>query len=230
MATLTVYPDTGNPGATTVDSYVGRSTDNESLATIIAGAGNTIDSDANALYTESSTGSSANTWSGLYRSFMHFDTSPLTADASISAAVFSGVKTNNSNTLGVPGSRTFHMVQSTVVSNNTMAETDKNNVGSVDFGSISYDDFIAGSGYKDIALNAAGIANISKTGVSKFATRSQYDLNGSFGDTWSSLKSFYIAWKSSSASGTTEDPMLTITYSLGGGGTPISNLLLLGVG
>lgn len=75
-----------------------------------------------------------------------------------------------------------------------------------------------GGGYNNFTLDANGIANVSLTGISKFWTRLNWDTDNSFGGTWSSNKSSYYNSYLADQTGTSNDPKLTITYTL-----PIAN-------
>jgi len=68
------------------------------------------------------------------------------------------------------------------------------------------------SGYKDFTLNSSGISNISKTGVSKFAVKSNIDVNNS-PPSWQYGMNAYVGFNTAETSGTASDPKLVITYT-----------------
>jgi hypothetical protein len=83
------------------------------------------------------------------------------------------------------------------------------------------------SAYNDFTFNATGIGNVSKTGFSKFGVRNpNYDVANT-PPTWSSGVTSHMQCYFSDEAGTTSDPKLVVTYSLGGSA---GSLLLLGIG
>jgi len=68
--------------------------------------------------------------------------------------------------------------------------------------------------YPDFALNAAGIANINKTGVSRFSTQLEWQINNSFTGTWASELGTYYAFYM--ADQTNTEPKLVVTYTVSG--------------
>src|SRR3990167_1656180 len=88
--TLTAFPDP-DPETTTVDGFVNRaSAGGESWATIIAGAGTSnIANGGNITFIYTQADSTTDEWTNNRRSIFLFDTSALTADATISAVVLS---------------------------------------------------------------------------------------------------------------------------------------------
>jgi len=217
MATLTVYPD-ANPESTTVDGNVSQAYSagtGQSWSTIRGLTdGNTVADDQainNLIQIKADTGS--NTYQTLTRSFFLFDTSPITAYAVVTAATLSLYGYNQDNALGA--SATVAIVSSSPASDTGLANADFDQVGSTDFATrVAYADFNIGS-YEDFALNAAGIANISGSGISKFGVREgAYDLDNTT-PPWVSASrvSINIYW--ADETGTTSDPKLVVTYRLG---------------
>lgn len=212
--TLTAYPDTGNPGETTVDGFISRySATGETFSTIVAGAGTSVyDTSMQVRLTEHATTSSR--YVRLHRAFCHYDTSSLTADSIISNVVLSLYLTKANSFASSP---LTHIIESTIISDNTLTTLDFVNTGSVDFGSIAYDD-LNSSVYNDFTLNESGIANVSKTGVSKFASKSSWDFTRT-GPAWEGGKEFRLTISPADNEGTDNDPKLTVTYTLPGGGS-----------
>ena len=56
-------------------------------------------------------------------------------------------------------------------------------LGTTNFGSIISDN-ITTNIYTDLALNNDGLNNISKTSISKFGLRTEWDRSGVFGGNW----------------------------------------------
>lgn len=213
--TLTAFPDTGNPGASSVDLTIYRDGVNEAWATIIAGTGTSATNVTDDVIFEIACSGTTNQFSRLTRFFCHFDTSSLGASASISAATLSLFGAYKDDTLGVTPNTNIY--SSTVTSNNTLASSDFGQVGSTAFATaISFASFST-SGYNDFALNASGISNISTTGVSKFSARNaNYDA-AAVAPTWSSGAGCYTGCNHADTAGTTSDPKLVVTYTVGGG-------------
>lgn len=212
--TLTVYPD-ANTETTSVDGYALRGGVDQTFTNIRAGAGTSAsDTGTNSddLFLVGST--TSNQYQTLVRAFYLFDTSSLTSPAEISSAVFSTYGTATNTKANVIGSPSFHLTSSTPASNTAIVAADYAQVGSTSFGSVAYASFGA-SQYNDITLNASGITNISKTGVSKFAGRLSWDmLNDTTGLSWVSASSSGFRMTMVDTAGTSQDPKLVVTYTL----------------
>lgn len=214
---LTAYPDAGT-GSTTVDGYVQRGTVDETFGTIRGGAGNgsgATDTGFNAPSLSAS--STTDQFSRLRRAIFTLDTSALTASASISAAVFSIKSATKNNGLGSPD---IDLVNSSPASDNTLANGDYSNVGTTVYASIAYASYTGDSAtYNDFTLSDT--SGVSKTGITRFATRLSWDTDNSFTGTWSATAETKMPAIFADTAGTSEDPKLVITYTLvtGSGGT-----------
>ena len=205
---LTVYPD-ADPETSTVDGYAERGVTSEDFSTIRNGAG-TVSSDLDtSLYSYLNGSATTNQFNQLRHVYILFDTSSL-SNGTISSSVFSGYYSNKINTLGSPD---LHLASSTPASNTALIGADFQNVGRTSFGSITYAAFTA-SQYNNITLNADGLANISKTGISKFSLQLSWDINNSFTGVWVSAESSFLAIISADTAGTSQDPKLVVQYSL----------------
>jgi hypothetical protein len=142
-----------------------------------------------------------------------FDTSLLTSSANISSAVFSVYGTDKANGLGSPD---YDVVASTPASNTTLAAADYGQLGTTVFASVAYASYDT-AGYNGFSLDTNGIANVSKTGVSKFGARLSWDTDGSFGGSWGSAQGTRFNSNTADATGTTNDPKLVVTYTIPGG-------------
>lgn len=215
MATLTVYPD-ANPETTSVDGKVGRGLVSESWATIRAGAGNDKDDSAgtSGLLVQIRPASATNMFAFLYRSILLFDTSALGAGVTISAATVSLYVASKSDTAGLAPSSDIYT--STPASNTALAISDFSQIGSTSqTGSAKpYASHTVGA-YNDFTLNAAGLGNVSTSGVSKFGWRfSTYDVDGT-SPTWTSgTPTSLVIASAADTAGTTNDPKLVVTYAL----------------
>lgn len=229
MSTLTVYPD-ANPESTSVDGYVSYQVvalSGVTWATIIAAADGHVTSDTEAIITRLlfiKSDSVTDRWTDLSRSFFLFDTSALGNGATITSATLSLFGTEKVDTGGITPN--INIYSSTPASNTALVLGDYDQVGSTAFSTaITFAGF-SEVAYNDFALNASGLANISKTGISKFSTRNgQYDA-ASVSPTWANTITMYMKCYGADQAGTTNDPKLLITYTQVGN----SSLQLLGVG
>lgn len=140
------------------------------------------------------------------RVFLPIDTSALPDGATISAAsLFAHMSCGAS-------SHQLGLVQATQASETAVVVADWDNVGATD-GATRVT--ISGTAYAtyEFVMNATGIGWINKTGWTKLAVRTEYDIddnytgvnnNGQNGFTWSE--------------NATDDPYIEITYTEGGGG------------
>lgn len=212
--TLPFYPDAA-PETTSVDGYIGRASVDETLATIVAGAGTVRaagGTDGNALQLTAS--ATTNRYSVLRRGFFLFDTSTLNDSAVISEATFGLVP--NSNSLNDYGGTPYAVLVSSNPASNTALEiTDFGNIGSTEFGKSALSNYTTG-GYRSITLNATGIENINLTGVSKFGLRLDWDINGALGvgASWGSGRIARLDTIFADTAGTSSDPKLEVTYTL----------------
>jgi len=213
--TLTVYPD---PHAETnsVDGWAMRDGVSESWATITAGAGTDHNDTTAGLDTMQIIERDNTNFAKNSRSIFLFDTSALTASATISACTMSlYASTTSSNDIG--GTFEYNIYTSTPASNTDLVNADYSQLGTtaqcdtvVSF--TTWD--AAGGSYVDFAFNATGLGNISKTGVSKFGLRnSNYDVAGSTPGGSGTFNGTYIRGNFAAAD-TSTDPKLVITYTL----------------
>ena len=169
-----------------------------------------VDGNAFVLAVEDSTGTNRY---GIARGFTPVDTSSLPDDATITTATFSLWHISKTNT----DNDSFDFivaVNSTQASTDSLDKTDYNDVGTTeysvrtDFGSITTAE------YTTHTFNATGRDAINLTGFTKIAWREGHDLLNSLiaGNKENELRTY-----TSSHSGTTEDPLFTITYTTPGG-------------
>jgi hypothetical protein len=211
--TLTQYPEsTGSRNP--VNGRLYRGGVNQLFSDIRIGAGTNAEPDVTngecALLRATST---SNQYQILLRSIFCFNTASLTSSAIISAATFSLCATGQAPVTN-EGTTTLDIVASSPSSTTDLATSDYGQLASTVFGSKTVAAWVSTDGtYNDITLDANGIANISKTSISKFGTRLGFDTIGS-GQSWVSLgdSTFYCYF--AAQSGTTKDPKLVVTYSL----------------
>jgi hypothetical protein len=181
FSTLTQHPYDATAG---IEGVVQRTGVTENWATIIAGAGNGTDTSTYPypLYIYSHTVSGQ--FIRLNRYIMTFDTSSIGDDDTISEATI-GWKGDGYKVDGLGITPNINVYGATPASNTALANSDYGQCGSTAFATaIAYADIA--SGYNNFTLNASGLANISKTGYSRFSFRNaNYDVAGS-APAWSS--------------------------------------------
>lgn len=217
--TLTAYPD-ANVETSTVDGSISRDGDGSGTGTNwttqyvgwdgTGGGGASSDSAATlgAAYAHKYTGEF-----GIGRGLMLFDTSSLTAGATISAAVLSlwpTLAAENADNVN----HFVNIFSSAPASNTAIAATDFDSVGSTKFAQ-DYDITGMGTGaYKDWTFVAAGISAISKTGISKFGTRGGRDINDDNPED-NNVSAYNVTVSTADHTGTSQDPKLVVTYTIG---------------
>jgi len=210
FATLTVYPDSGT-GATTVDGRVRRISVNETLSVIRSGVGtNALPSETDS-YMNMYASTTTNQFTQLDKYICLFDTSTLTSVAIISAGVLSLNGFGKTN--GLSGSPELDIVSSNPASNNTLVTGDYSTLGTTVFGSVTYASW-SSSAYNDFTLDATGRNNISKTAISKFGARFNWDTDNNFTGTWANSAGLELHFRNADTAGTTSDPKLVVTYTV----------------
>ncbi len=149
----------------------------------------------------------------IQRAFILFDTSSLTAAASISSATIS-IYITSKYTLSNDGYDTLHVDATTPTSNTAIQAGDYGNVATVSQSNTTADVTSLSTGaYTNFTLNSTGLGNISKTGISKYGIREGHDFflvppaSGSISG---------VQFSSADTSGTSQDPKLEVTYTAGG--------------
>ena len=138
-----------------------------------------------------------------------FNTQRIGPSGSVSSATYSLYWNANG---GVAFSQSLVMTTSSPASNTALVDADYAQVGTVEqaTGRIAQSSFT--SAYQDFTLNATGLGNISKTGITKFGARFSSDFDNS-APTWVSNaageSTFFTADNGSNK------PKLTITYTPG---------------
>lgn len=210
--TSTFYPNSGT-GAAPVDGRAYRSVD-ASFSSIRTGAGDGGDATSN--FGSAILGASATTnqYNQLRRFICGFDTSAIPDTDVISSATISfyGDTAESANALS----------QSAVVDRRVPAST--TDITSTDYLYTGWDSveqattritlatWDSATGYKDFTLNATGIGNISKTGLSWFGLRLSGDFDNS-APTWSSgVTAVAHCWQADE-SGNTHAPKLVVVHA-----------------
>lgn len=217
FATLTAYPDAGNPGTTSMDGNMHVNIFGDTWANVRAANANDVDQTGTALAVVGFVGSpNANQWAELWRSMYLFDTSALTGAASVSAATLSVYGTAKQDDL--TATPNVDVYTATPASNTVLALSDMVNVGAVSQtgAPLTYASWTVAA-YNAFALNATGISNVATSGVTKFALRNaNYDVANSTPPYIASTRSS-VSGNFADQVGTTNDPKLDVTYTLTGG-------------
>jgi len=211
FATLTTWPATGS-GGSSCDARMTVSVTTTTFALVRnATDATSVDvSASNALvgYRSSST---TDQYLEMTRIICTFNTSLLGAAAEITSSSFS--------LYGASASRTFlgddfiKVVAATPASSNDIVVADWSQFG----GTSLSDTSIAATAFSSAAynvfdLNASGLANISKTGVSQFGVRLARDLDNT-APTWVTATVTDITTWLADLGGTANDPRLIVTYT-----------------
>jgi len=210
--TDTFYPD-ANPETSSMDGNVRRIVvAGEAWSSIRTGAGTNYDDTSNldyVFYIDSDT--DTDEWNRNDRAMFLFDTSSLDDDVTIDSATLSIYGESKNDNLSITPN--VNVVSANPASNTAIEASDYVDFGSTVFSTaIAYAD-ISTSGYNDFALNASGLSNISKTGISKFGILNQnYDIDNS-GPSWSSNVVSNFRVQMAETTGTSQDPKLVIVYT-----------------
>ena len=166
------------------------------------------------------------------RAFLPFDTSSISSSATISAAtlnIYVVSKTNGVN----DGTDTGVLIQTTQASSATLADTDHTHADAVP-GATSLDiTSMTTSAYNTWTLDATGISWIKKSGQASncgttagytcLGLREGHDLAGSMTQ---NINGDFVTFSTSEQTGTTQDPYLSVTYSVPA--SPVRTIYLLG--
>lgn len=216
-ATTIARPDP-NPETTTVDGFTERSVVDEIFATIRGGAGTSADdSTAGISFTRVQASTTTNQFQAIRRFVMLYDASAIPDGDNIDSATLDAKSDGIANTLG--GTPAVQITTSSPASNTAIVAGDfaVANFGGTSFGSRNLADLTPAAVFT-WTVNGSGLTNISKTGITKWAFRADWDVDNSFGGTWASAADARLDGQQAEAAGTTNDPTLTVTHSVPGGG------------
>lgn len=195
-----------------VDGYVAREGINETFADIRGGAGNTARASNATEQIAGLTGTAtANQYGTLARGIALFNTSVIGSSSTVDTVVISIEGSQKFPDLGTTA-LTFTVVASTPAANDALANADYGQLGTVEFGNISYASYST-IAYNDITLEASGRANIVKDGISKFGFRISWDTANNFQGTWASGQTSSFYGRYADTAGTGSDPKLVVTYT-----------------
>lgn len=210
---MTFYSD-AHPEVTSVDGRLQYTRARQLFSVIVAGPGSAKDDTSNYLNATLYSDDLADTWLRIYRAILLFDTSPLPDAATILSAILTIFGEGKLDNLNI--SPTLNVFASNPASNTQLQASDYATLGSTPFCDtpIAYADFKTGTpgDPNTFNLNAAGLAAISKTGVTKLGLReASYDAPDTapawIADKYSSI----VAW--SADKGGDYRPKLVVTYT-----------------
>jgi hypothetical protein len=222
--TLTVNPD-AHTETTSVDGVaLEYSAAGVAWATLKAGSGTAADDTGatNSVLIQSD--DENDKWNYIYRRIFLFDTSSLTASATISAATESLYGTAKSNEI-TGGTWAYGIYSSAPASNTAIAAGDFDSLGTDIFSDtiITYASW-GTTGYNDYVLNATGLAAISKTSITKTGKREvYYDASTGTPDNAAGTKTIVVT--SNDSDNGSNKPKLVVTYISGAGGAFLYNLI-----
>jgi len=207
--TVKFYSD-GDPEVTSVDGYVRHAEPPSTWTFLVNAAGNLAVDDNSVLVVGYVTKTYPGDWWLICRSIMLVDTLELPADCQIDSAKIA-LKTQSIYWLagGLP---TFNVFSSNPASDNALIPTDYATCGSTPFSNaVGMGDFLVNT-FTDFPLNAAGLANITKAGISKFSIREEsYDVPDTPPPWLAGNKTNY--WRPHSAEANLANrPYLEVTY------------------
>ena len=215
MTVLTVYPN-ADPETTSVDGYAKQVTAHDAgltWANMIIAPGTEANSSFDNIYILIKGGSVNNTWMQLGRGFILFDTSALTERAYIVSATVSLYGYAKLDQLSITPN--LNIYSSLPNSDTDLIAGDFDTLGSIPFCDtpITYAGWST-TGYNAFALNADGLAAISKTGITKFGIRNaNYDVAGVVPPSWANQQTSYVYCRAADK-GSAYRPKLTITYEI----------------
>lgn len=171
------------------------------------------------------------------RGFVLFDTTAIGSGSTVDSGAFSWFVKYEEDQSDNSAQEYIALVSSTPASNTDLVledfdqcgdATDNPTKGATD---LTNADFVLDK-YNNWTLNATGIGWISKTGVTKLGLREGHDVEDVAPTYGADTNDFYsVAGDFADVSGTGTDPVLSVSYSTGGGVVKrISTLALMGVG
>ena len=208
--TSTFYPD-ADPETTSMDGDVFRSGTNETWATMRDGAGTGDDGAIRNPQINARLETGTSGYSTLARSIILFDTSSIPDTDTIDSATMSVYgATDSANNWTIDFA--INIYTSTPASNTAIATADYIQVGTTAQATARVFSAFSASAYNDFVLNATGLGNISKTGITKFGMRIVHDADNTE-PTFEASKDCLIKANSADQTGTANDPKLVVVHS-----------------
>lgn len=226
MPTYTFYPDPSSE-TTSVDGRTTRDSTGAGAAwNLVRGAiGNTSNDTASTIVVRIQADTTSNQYTLMNRGIFVFDSSAITDSDTITDATVSLYSTAVSDVM----SQSVGLTNAATASNTVVDSPDyKTNETyttrycdtDIDLGSITT------SAYNAFALNATGLAAISKTGVTKFGSKMSGDIDNSE-PTWSTGANCTVTWSSADNTGTSQDPKLVVNTTAAGASTFVPKIIIM---
>jgi hypothetical protein len=211
--TLIVYP------SGTEDGRTYRATTQNTFSNLRSGVGTGVQTGDNDAVLGINSGTTTDYYTTLSRHIFEFNTSNLPDDCTINSAKMS-IAGHSGGYHTMDGDLTFGVTGFTPGTPGTIAASDFQT-----FGNTLYSDtYIQNTSwslvaYNNFTFNDAGVANISKTGYTNTMLRLKWDIiNDPTGLTWKASSYLSEEVQFSEHAGSL-DPLITITYTTGGGGS-----------
>lgn len=206
-----------NPGTTApADGRLSRVAGVQTFDQIRNGGGSDVEMANTAAQAALVADSTTDTFFAMRRIGLGFDTSPIGTDTISSASL---ELTSDGKATGL-GETALCLVSFSPSDpgNFPISDYSVDRWGSTDLASrVSSASWPAGGSKHTFALNSAGISHINKTGYTFFGLRTAWDVDGTFGGSWVANEVTRFAIVTADATGTTNDPTLTIEHSAGAG-------------
>lgn len=211
----TFFPD-ADPETTSVDGRVDHnqgSPGGVAWGTLVSGAGTAaVDAGATAYAFYFHAGTTSGNFDEIRRSIFLFDTASIPDADTVDSAILSLSGQSKNDDLAVTPN--LNIYSSAPASNTALVAGDYDSLGSTAFSTaITYAN-LSTTGFNDFALNADGLAQISKTGVSKFGGRNaNYDV-ANVAPAWTSnLDSGFVYYTAEEIAAGDQRPKLVVTHT-----------------
>jgi hypothetical protein len=205
--TATFYPDSGSGGVDGIARY-NPGGDNDWHALVIGSGNQDYPSQTSSNLYEAATATTSK-WATIHRLYFYFDTSALPDNTTISAATISFRGSAKLDSLGA--APTFNVYGSNSTHTTSSDVTEYEHAQSTAFSTaMTYAGFST-SGYNDFALNASGIAAVSKTSYSRFTLRFTNDVSDTAPSWVNAGNSYFTIYMTEQGAG--YKPKLVVTYS-----------------
>ena len=202
--TSTFYPDAGS-GGTTVDGRLSKYGVTTWSAARDAANSTEVNKTETVQFIAHTLRAAADDWS-VYRTIFTFDTSSIGSADIISSATFSFYE-DSSFTFQNDDADTFDLVAASPNSNNDLIVQDYSTLGTVVFASVALSSVNVDI-YNNLSLNASGIADINKTGITRFGGRNETDRSNTAPGGRNQIPIRFVDYAD-----TTSDPKLVVEHT-----------------
>ena len=187
--TTTIFNPDAHTESTSVDGDCQRGSVSETFSTIRAGAGTSATDSAVFMKVITNSTGTTDRYDTMQRAIVLFDTSALGDADTIASATLEFVLAQLEDPFGGDA---LSMVTSTPASDTAVASGDYAQTGTTkQAADLALSGLTSDSAtFNAFTLNATGLGNISKTGISKFAIRTANDIAGS--NSWSSSDRIFV--------------------------------------